>query len=498
MEEIVIIMKSYKQSFFAAFLTAMLIFTGLNLNSYFNETDLASVIPGINKAEPTSAASNPLVELNATLADIAETVNPSVVTIFSKKEIRQPYFDSPLSRFFGIPDPRYSPDGGQQFRSGMGSGVIVSHDGYILTNNHVVEQSDEILVRVKGSKKDIEAKVIGTDPKSDIAVLKIEGENYPALKLGDSDKVRVGELAIAIGSPLQENLAHTVTMGIISAKGRSNLNLAEYEDFIQTDAAINPGNSGGALVNIYGELIGINTAIASRSGGNQGIGFSIPVDMAKAIMESLINYGKVVRGYLGVYMQDINEQMAQALKLDKAEGVIVAQVVEDGPAARAGLKAEDVIVEMNGKTVENGTQLKNMISTTKPGSKITLTVIRKNKKQKITVVLDELDGVESISAATNSIEEEFGFRYRPLDNELRSQYSITSSLTQGVVITTIDPRSRAYRGGLREGDAVIAINGTSVKSVKDFESVLNSVAKGEALMFKIVRRSVSLYFAFEK
>ena len=314
-------------------------------------------------------ASPSLEGLSQDFSLVAERVNPVVVSISSEKVIKaqnspfgkqfKDFFgNDPFSRFFTIPLPQ-----GEIRERGLGSGVIVSKDGYILTNNHVVAGAEKIRVTLSDKRK-FKAKIVGTDKKTDVAVIKIAAHNLPVAKLGNSDKVKVGEFVLAIGNPFR--LSHTVTAGIISAKGRSNVGLAEYEDFIQTDAAINPGNSGGALVNLQGEVIGINTAIATLSGGYQGIGFAIPINMAKEVMDQLISKGKVIRGWLGVIIQDIDSDMADALGLKKAEGVVVGDVKKNSPAEKGGVKRGDVIILFDNQRVENAVELKNLVAAHKP------------------------------------------------------------------------------------------------------------------------------------
>lgn len=442
-----------------------------------------------NQTDPTETLKN----LNNALAAIAEKANPAVVTIKSKQNVQVRGFD-PFAQFFG----RQGSFTENRVREGLGSGVIVSKDGYILTNNHVVEGADELLIKLLDNETELVAKVVGTDPQTDIAVLKVEQTDLPILELGNSDELRVGEIVIAVGSPLDAGLAHTVTMGIVSARGRANLQLAEYEDFIQTDAAINPGNSGGALVNLDGDLIGINTAIASRSGGYQGIGFSIPINMARNVMESLIKYGKVTRGYIGVYMQDMNPKIAQALDLKSADGVIVNQIEANSPAAKAGLKEGDVIREFDGKKVKNSTSLRNQVAGTKPGSKINLTVIRDGSDKKLTLVLDEKGGSTESSTADSkeSLSSVLKFEYENLNADLRSKFQVRSDIN-GVAITSIDARSSAYRNGLREGDVIISVGNKKTEDSAAFESHMKKVKSGDVVMIRVVRRNVSLYFAFE-
>ncbi|NTV47868.1 MAG: Do family serine endopeptidase, partial [Chlorobiales bacterium] len=315
-----------------------------------------------------------LRDLNNAFVEIAQNAKPSVVTVLTEKTVQRRVFNpfdffgggSPFDDFFGQQPQQQQPRSEKELLRGLGSGVIVSKDGYILTNNHVVAQSDTVYVKTFDGKT-LPAKIIGADPKTDVAVIKVNADNLTAIKIGDSDKLRVGEWVMAIGSPLGENLAETVTQGIVSAKGRSNVGLADYEDFIQTDAAINPGNSGGPLVNIDGELVGINTAIASRTGGFQGIGFAVPSNMAQRVMQSLIKYGKVTRGWLGITIQDIDENIAKGMKLKSREGAVVGSVLENSPAEKAGVQTGDVIVEVEGKAVKNTVELRNMIAGVAPG-----------------------------------------------------------------------------------------------------------------------------------
>lgn len=462
-----------------------------NTNKLPNELKSTATTSSVIDSDPAET----LRHLNNSLAAIAAKANPAVVTIKSKQNIQVRGFD-PFAQFFG----RQGNFTQNQVREGLGSGVIVSKDGYILTNNHVVDGADELLVGMLNSDVELVAKVIGTDPQTDIAVLKVESsEDLPILELGDSDQLRVGEIVIAVGSPLDVGLAHTVTMGIVSARGRANLQLAEYEDFIQTDAAINPGNSGGALVNLDGNLIGINTAIASRSGGYQGIGFSIPINMARNVMESLIKYGKVSRGYIGVYMQDITPKIAKAMGLKSDDGVIINQIEPSSPASKAGLKEGDVIREFDGKRIKNSIALKNQVALTKPGSKSQITVLRDGDEKKLTLILDEKGGSsDNTSAATNeSLSSLLKFDYQNLNSDLKTKYDINSDNNKGVVITSIDARSSAYRNGLREGDVIISANKKKIDNTSTFEKEMKRYKSGDVVMMRVIRRDISLYFAFE-
>ena len=432
-----------------------------------------------------------LLELNNALVNIAEKSNPAVVTILTEREVRN-VRRNPFEDFFG-----------SQFRSqprrmsGLGSGVIVSGDGYILTNNHVIDGADVIAVEVLGGET-LDATVVGADPKSDLAVLKVEKSDLPYLEFGNSDGLRVGEIVMAIGSPLDDGLAHTVTMGIVSATGRTNLDIADYENFIQTDAAINPGNSGGALVDLNGNLVGINTAIATRSGGNQGIGFAIPASMAKMVMESLIKDGRVIRGYLGIYMDDVNQAMMKALDLKEENGIFVGRVVKGGPADLGGIREEDVIVKLDGRKIKDLNELRNKIAGIRPGTSIDLTVVRNGNERDLTVVLGELDagnGV-AVNSERNEMEELVRFRVDDITGENARNYRIDPD-EKGVVVTDIDARSKAYRAGLRTGDLIVALNKKTVNSTSDFVEMVKVARGDDAMLLKVIRSGTPLYIAFD-
>ena len=340
------------------------------------------------------AAVSPQVKTATSLAPIIKEVSPSVVNIHTTKKVKtmsplMPYFDDPLFRqFFG--DPRGGADQLPRERreQALGSGVILSEDGYILTNNHVVDGADEIKVSLADDKTTFDAKIIGKDSHTDIAVLKVDGQKLPAITLTDSDKLEVGDFVLAIGNPF--GVGQTVTAGIVSAKGRGGMGIVDYEDFIQTDASINPGNSGGALVDAEGRLVGINTAILSRTGGNQGVGFAVPINLARYVMERLVTDGKVTRGYLGVMIQPVTADLAKEFKLKDQSGALVGEVTPKSPAEAAGLKDGDVIVEFKGKKVTDSRHLRLMVAQTAPDTKVTLKVIRDGDELTCTVKLGEL------------------------------------------------------------------------------------------------------------
>src|SRR5512134_3828475 len=379
-----------KKKFYAsaAVILVLGVFVGLVLSSHVG---IMSTLPA--KSQISSKTIDILTQLSEAQSEVAAAATPSVVNISTTRVIKSreeaPFdlFDDPFfRRFFGdqFPHPNIPKEHKEQ---SLGSGVIVSDDGYIVTNNHVIEKAQEIKVLLL-NKKDYKAKLIGADPKTDIAVIKIEAKDLPALPWGDSNKLKVGEIVFAIGNPF--GLNQTVTMGIISAVGRANVGIADYEDFIQTDAAINPGNSGGAMINARGELIGINTAILSRTGGYQGIGFAVPSSMARTVMENLIKFKKVVRGWLGVSIQDVTSDLAEEFSVRDLKGALVSGVMKASPADKAGIKQGDVILRFNGKDVEDTGHLRNMVSQSAIGTKVKVKLLRQKKEIEVEVSIAEL------------------------------------------------------------------------------------------------------------
>jgi serine protease Do len=350
-------------------------------------------------------------------------------------------------------------------QEGVGSGVIASKDGYILTNNHVVDGADEVKVSLQDGRE-FTAKIIGRDPKSDLAVIKIDGKNLPVVPMGNSDKLQVGDVVLAIGNPY--GIGQTVTSGIVSAKDRASMGL-DYEDFIQTDAAINPGNSGGALVDADGRLVGINTAIYSRSGGNQGIGFAIPINLAKDVMEDLIKDGHVTRGYLGVMIQDLNPALAKAFDVKSDHGALIGEVNPNTPADKAGLKSGDVIVDFNGKPVLDSRHLKLEVARTQPGTTVPVKIVRNGKTTTLDVKLEELPGSPQLAQAgspgkdTGTLN---GVGVADLDDQARQQFGIPDDV-KGAVVTDVAPDSASADAGLRPGDVIEQINRNPVKSSED-------------------------------
>ena len=432
-------------------------------------------------------------QFSKAFADVAEKAKPAVVTIITDKVISMRQFDD-FGFFFQPNLPRQ-----REFKTNaLGSGVIVdSKKGYILTNNHVVDDMDGIRVKLI-DKREFEATIIGTDPKTDLAILQIDAENLDDIRMGDSDELRVGEWVMAVGSPFSENLSHTVTTGIVSAIGRSNiLDSGSYEDFIQTDAAINPGNSGGALLNMDGELIGINTAIATGGyeKGNRGVGFAIPSSMANRIMSDLIDKGYVTRSWLGVIIQDLDSETADALDIDTRNGALIADVVKDSPAEAAGIQEGDVIIEFNGKSIANTANLKNVVSLSTPESTNRVKVIRDGAPKTVKVTLQELpENPNQFVSRERTTTNDFGLQLKRINKTLRKQYEIDSD-QDGLVVTRIDRNGEAFQKGIREGDLVKRVGTEKVESINEFKRLVEkSKSKGTVLLLVKKPGGGSRYF----
>ncbi|MBI5408062.1 MAG: DegQ family serine endoprotease [Nitrospirae bacterium] len=438
----------------------------------------------------------------AAFSEIVKVVSPVVVNISTSKVVERDtrpfsdFFDDQFSDFF---EPYHKMPKKWKEQS-LGSGVVVSPDGYILTNAHVVEKADEIQVTLY-DQQNFKGKIIGADPKTDIAVIKISVENLPSIKWGDSDKIQVGEFVLAFGNPY--SLSNTVTMGIVSATGRANVGIADYEDFIQTDAAINPGNSGGPLVNIKGELIGVNTAIFSRTGGYQGIGFAVPCNMAKSVMTQLIKEGRVTRGWLGITIQNFTPELAKEFGLNKSAGALVTEILKGSPAEKAGLRRGDIIVEVDDKEIKNVESLRNIIAQSKVGSRIKLKVIRDGKTLSITAAITEFPQ-DLAQAEPQGHEEKYsmeentlaGFSAMNLSQEIAKQLGLPKD-EKGVVIVKVEPYSAAEDAGLKKGDVINEINKKSVKSIRDFNSIISSMRKGDTLLLFINRSGNKFYITLK-
>ena len=418
-------------------------------------------------------------------APVVKLVAPAVVKIETTTTIKNtpaldmPGFNDPfLQQFFGRQSRRMPP----QHQHGIGSGVIVTKDGYILTNNHVVDGANEVTVTLTDGRE-FTAKVVGRDPKSDIAVVKIAADNLPVVPVADSDKVEVGDVVLAVGNPF--GVGQTVTKGIVSAKERGGMGIEDYENFIQTDAAINPGNSGGALVDVDGRLIGINTAILSRSGGSQGVGFAVPSDLARNVMHNLIAYGHVTRGYLGVSIQNVTPVLAEEFKLKTAEGALVSEVQADSPAAKAGFKDGDVVLEFNGRKVTDSLHLRLAVADTKPGSSVPVEVLRNGKKETLKATVQQLPGSEQLAGNEPGSSKDTGtlngVGVADVDPQLRSEFNIPKNVN-GAVITQVDPSSASADAGLKPGDVIEEINHQAVKGADDAVNLTSNPSDKRTLL----------------
>jgi len=444
-----------------------------------------------------------LSQLNQDFIGISERVTPAVVSIAMTKNVKtqnprrldpqvnpHDFYD-----FFGLPFPQAP--GQERRQEGVGSGVIVDAEkGYVLTNNHVVEGADEIKVTLN-DRRNFKARIVGTDPRSDLAVIQlIEASELKQVVIGDSGQLHVGEWVLAIGNPF--GLDSTVTAGIISAKGRANVGVADFEDFIQTDAAINPGNSGGALVNIKGELIGINTAIATRSRGYMGVGFAIPSNMAQQVMKSLIAQGKVSRSQLGIYIQPLDNAMAENLGLkDSRQGILVSGIIKGSPAEKVGARKYDVVTGLNGKAVQDVNQFRNTIALLPPGTQVELELVRNGEKITLKPLLTEAtttsDRQTEASAPEASVQQDLSVQ--ELTPALRSQLGLPEGLA-GVVVAQVNPSSTAYEKGVRPGDLITEINRKPVRSEAEFKQLYGSMKSGESVLLAIQRQGGQLIIAY--
>ncbi len=439
----------------------------------------ADIKPAQNKEKLSISNFNP----NLAFTEIVEKVRPAIVSVYTTKTVnvqQNPFFD-----FFGrrgMPD-----DENHQYKQqGSGSGIIISADGYVITNNHVVEDMDELQVKLIDNRE-FTAEVIGRDPKTDIALLKIDGDNLPISVLGNSDDVQIGEWVLAFGSPL--GLTSTVTAGIVSAIGR-NVNILgggdAIENFIQTDAAINPGNSGGALVNINGEVVGVNSAIATRTNYYMGYGFAVPINIAKSIIDDLMKYGEVRRGYLGVYIEAVDPVVAKGVGLDKPHGVLVTSIQKGRAADKAGIEAGDVILEVNGVEVNQPNELQAKIGTYNPGQEVEITLWRDGRKKNFDAVLLGPDGninLSSKSKIEKPVEKvpDLGMKLKDLSDRQLNQYD----LDNGVVVTDVERYSKAAEAGIRSGDVIYEVNRKTVRNVSDFNSKLENYKKGDVVRLKV-------------
>jgi serine protease Do len=420
-------------------------------------------------------------------ARIAEEALPAVVFIDVTMEVKRPPMrggsPDPFEQFFGqqfgfgrSPYGQRAPQ--RQFREGQGSGFIISREGHILTNNHVVNDADRIQVTMQDGTT-YQATLIGTDPKSEVALIKVESEKeFPFLKLGNSDEIQVGQWVLAAGNPF--GLSQTVTAGIISAKGRTGLGITDYGGLIQTDAAINPGNSGGPMLNIRGEVIGINTAIYSRTGGYMGVGFAVPINLAVQVKDQLLEHGKVQRSFLGIAGADVTGEMASFFDMDEARGIIVSQVMPDTAAEAAGLKAEDIILKLNGWEISSYAEFRNRVAAQQPGTTLKLEIVREGREMTIEAVTRSLEGEAVVAGGKeDGVDERLGLRVQELDEEIANQLGVPAG--SGVVIAHVEQGSSAWREGLRPGLMINAVNRNPVQNMKEYRTALKNV-KGKVLL----------------
>ncbi len=469
-----------------------------------------SLILGYVDSKGNVNAATSVGELEQSLMHVAEEVKLSVVSITTVKVFKHPSTGgyhgdkyghgdrrnkrgSPFDDFFDKFLPKAPPKGEYKTQS-LGSGVIVKIDGkkgYILTNNHVVADMDELKVKLS-DKREFDGEVVGTDEQTDLAVIKIEGENLKAAIMGDSENLRQGQWAIAIGNPF--GLTHTVSLGVVSAIGRSGVGIANYENFIQTDAAINPGNSGGPLVNIDGEIIGINTAIFTRSGGYQGIGFAIPVNMAKAVLRDLIDKGKVTRGWLGVAIQDMDASLAEQFGVEVTEGVLISDVQDDSPAKEAGFERGDIVIEYDNKEISDVNRLRNIVAQTEVGKKVEVKVLRKEKEKILTVKIGEQPS-DLFASGKPSIGNRLGLSVQDLTDELARSFGYENE--SGVVVTAVEPDSPASETDIKEGDLIKEVNREKINNIKEFREALKNTDKGKDLLL-LIRRGMHTRFVIIK
>jgi serine protease Do len=441
-----------------------------------------------------------IIETSRAFSEIVSAVSPAVVNISSTRVVRRDSSPSSEDPFFDFFNPFHDFGTPKKWKEqSLGSGVIVSKDGYVITNNHVIEQSEEIRVTLY-DKRSFKGKVVGADPKTDIAVVKISADNLPTAPWGDSDRLQVGEFVLAIGNPF--GLSHTVTMGIISAVGRANVGIADYEDFIQTDAAINPGNSGGPLVNVRGELIGINTAIFSRTGGYQGIGFAVPSNMARLVMEQLMTQGRIVRGWLGVSIQDITPELSQKFGIKGSRGALVSDVTKGSPAEKAGIGRGDVILEFNGKEVTSVGGLRNMVSQSRAGAEVSVKILRGGKEYTLKAVVAELP-----KEAAGALQEPFpedartnafsGITVKELTREIARQLGIGFE-EKGVVIVRVEPGSPADDAGLKRGDVIQEIDRKRITGVEEYKRIAAATQPGDTSLLFVNRGGKKFYLTLNK
>ncbi len=474
------------------FLTVVLVAVGL------------SGIPAMNSAFAQDTGLESLRETGKAFRSVAKQVGPAVVYIQVEKEVKQqsmadsPFGGHPLGdeffrRFFGQPQQQEPQKKAPKRReSGQGSGFLISADGYIMTNNHVVGDADKVTVQLLDGRE-YDAEIVGTDPPTDVAIIKINAdEKLPFLQLGNSDQLEVGDWVLAFGNPF--GLSHTLTAGIVSAKGRSGIGLTDYENFIQTDAAINPGNSGGPLINLDAEVVGMNTAIFSRSGGYMGIGFAIPINMAKNIHQQLVKHGGVTRGRLGVLIQDLTKDLAESFDIDQREGILIAQVLDDSPAEKAGFKQGDVILKLNGNKVDKVAKFRNRIAMTRPGTEVDFLVLRDGRKKKIKAAIGTMETDDKGQPVSSDKLPELGMRLQKLTRDLAEQFGYKDA--HGVLVTEIEAGSIAARSGIKRGSLIEEVNRTEVETPDQVKKLIKD-SKKQTVLLLVRQGGASRYLALK-
>jgi len=475
-------------------------------------SSLLVALPGASSALGAPGGPHPPLtsaeELSHAFRAVAGKVRPCVVNITTTATLQASMQGGPqifrfgpgsglpddpfLRHFFGLGNEPQGPQGlrvPQQrlIRKGEGSGVLVREDGYILTNNHVVRGAEKVTVKTADGRT-FPAKIVGTDEHTDLAVLKIDADGFVPATLGDSEKLQVGDWVLAVGNPF--GLEQTVTAGIVSAKGRNHMGLADYENFIQTDAAINPGNSGGPLVNMEGEVVGINTAIYSKTGGAMGLGFAIPTNMVRTVMKSIIETGHVDRGRLGAYIQDLNADLARSFHFEGTDGVLVGQVVEGSPAEKAGIQDGDIITSIDGKTMRDANQLRNTIAATNPGTKVSIDLFRDGKQLSVVAEIGHLDDQETTASAESS-GPSLGLRVRPATRNEAEALGIEAR--SAVLVDSVEPGGLAAEAGIQPGDQIVAVDGTPVHGVKGFHKILRNADLEKGVRMRIRSQDVQRF-----
>jgi serine protease Do len=454
------------------------------------------------KVVSAQSADDPSVKaalsIQGAFRSVAKSVTPAVVNISSETVIRNEWRsmpEDPFMQFFGQDFFEHFFDVPRESKQrALGTGFLVSEDGYLISNLHVIQNASKIQVTLADGTRH-KARVVGMDQKTDLALLKIDAKNLPFVRLGDSEAVEVGDWAVAIGNPF--GLSETFTVGVISAKGRKDVGLGEYENYLQTDAAINPGNSGGPLVDISGAVIGVNTAIASPSGGNVGIGFAIPVNVVKTVFDQLRTKGKVVRGWAGLFIQDLTEEVAKPLQVRPGSGVLVADTAPDGPAAAAGIRTGDIILEFNSRPVGNAEELRALVAAAEVGKQARLKVLRSGKSIDVEIRIAEMPSGETQAQAGATAQSWLGFTAVNLTPELKQKYGIRAQGTEGVVVTALEQTGPAAEAGMREGDLVLRINNTAIASASDLARFVEKNGSSSSFLFLVRRQDRTFFIGIE-